>query len=365
VSSAAAALNSNNKLEVYATGVDGNVYYMVQSAPGNWSNSWWLSLQALGNTPAIMSGIVVSNNLGSKRLEAFGVGMRGTDEDNTFALWHITQTAPSDWTNSTWTSLGGTWISAPAVALDSKNCIHVFAVGDNSELYYLAQTSAGTWPAEPKWTTLEGTNFSDPAVGVNSDGTLEVFVLGDNSQVYHGWQKSAGKDDWALWASLAGNNTARPAVAIDSNNHLNLFEIGVEGMLWYAAQTNWNWAQIGGTNTSDPVVATNADGRLEVFLLGDNGKVYSFAQSTKGTWNNPTVTRLGGPWIANPAVARNSTGCLEIFALGTNGYLYTAAQQTAGKWPSDGEASWEQLSAVPLTASDKGFRIRGRGRSRL
>jgi hypothetical protein len=365
MSSAAAALNSNNKLEVYATGVDGNVYGMVQTGPGNWTGSWWLELQGLGGTPVIMSGLAVSANPGSKRLEVFGVGMAGTGEGNTLALWHVAQTAPSDWTNASWASLGGNWISAPAVALDTNNYIHVFVVGDNCQLYYLAQTSAGAWAQKPEWKTLQGTNFSDPAVGVNADGTLEVFVLGDDSQVYHGWQKSAGKDDWKYWTSLKGNNTARPAVAIDSSRQLNVFEVGVEGMLWYAAQTSWSWAEIGGLNTSDPVVATNTDGRLEVFLLGDNAKVYSFAQSTPGSWKNPTVTRLGGPWIANPAVARNASGCLEIFALGTNGYLYTAAQQSAGKWPSDGEASWTVLDAVPLKSSDAGFRIRGRGRSRL
>jgi len=51
-------------------------------------------------------------------------------------------------------ALGGSWIARPAVAVNANGCAELFALGNDSFVYRLAQEAPGQWPSDPDWTRL-------------------------------------------------------------------------------------------------------------------------------------------------------------------------------------------------------------------
>jgi hypothetical protein len=84
--SAAAALNTNGKLEVFARGTDGAVWHTWQTLPhaGPWNDPW----ESLGGN---LGGIVAFPNYGNHRLELFGMNgytVMHTWKDTLTGNWH-------------------------------------------------------------------------------------------------------------------------------------------------------------------------------------------------------------------------------------------------------------------------------------
>jgi hypothetical protein len=51
-------------------------------------------------------------------------------------------------------ALGERWIARPAVAVNANGCAELFALGNDSFVYRLAQSSPGEWPSDPEWEIL-------------------------------------------------------------------------------------------------------------------------------------------------------------------------------------------------------------------
>jgi hypothetical protein len=103
------------------------------------------------------------------------VFVRGADD----ALLH--RYFKQDWW-SPWESLGGSIISAPAVALWAPDRLYVFARGKDNALWWLSH-DAGGWSSV--WLSLGGSITSDPAAVSWADGRIDVFVVGANNALYH------------------------------------------------------------------------------------------------------------------------------------------------------------------------------------
>ena len=119
----------------------------------------------MASTPQVaLSGAAAAALNSDGRLEIFAIG---TDH----ALWHIWQTAPHAGPWSAWSSLGGVITSTPAVAVNTDGRIEVFARGTDGALWHIWQTAphAGPWST---WSSLGGSITSDPTVAVNSDGQI-------------------------------------------------------------------------------------------------------------------------------------------------------------------------------------------------
>lgn len=296
--------NKDGRLEVFARGIDGALWHIWQTAPGNgWSG--WASLGGgLTSNPS-----VISNTDG--RLEAF---VRGNDN----ALWHKWQTAPNNgWSN--WVSLGGVLTSNPVAGRNKDGRVEVFARGSDGILWHIWQTAPNNgWSS---WASLGSALSGTPAVGANADGRLEVFFIGPDSSLRHIWQ-TAPSNGWSGWASLGGVITSSPAVGRNADGRLEVFARGLDSALWHVWQTapnsSWSgWASRGGTLTSEPVVGSNKDGRLEAFARGTDGAVLHISQTApNGGWSG--WSSLGGSSVGDPGLGSNADGRLEAFIQGTD-----------------------------------------------
>jgi acylphosphatase len=332
---AAAALNSDGRLEVFGVGTNNALWHIWQTAPhaGPWSA--WASLSG------VLTGEPSSIDNSDGRLEVFA---RGTDN----ALWHIWQTAPHTGPWSSWASLGGIITSDPAVACNSDGRLEAFARGTDNALWHIWQTAPHTGPWSG-WASLGGIITSDPAVVVNSDGRLEVFARGTDNALWHIWQTAPHAGPWSAWASLGGIITSDPATFVNSDGRIEVFARGTDNALWHIWQTAphtgpWSaWASLGGIITSDPVVIDNSDGRLEVFARGTDNALWHIWQTVPhaGPWS--AWGSLGGGITSDPVVIDNSDGRLEVFARGTDEALWHIWQTTphAGPW-----SAWQSLGGI-------------------
>ncbi len=130
------------------------------------------------------------------RLEVFGVGSNN-------AIWHNWQTAAHSGPWSGWASLGGVVTSEPCVYVNSDGRLEVFARGTDNALWHNWQTEphAGPWSG---WTSLGGIITSDPSAYINSDGRLEVFARGTDNALWNIWQTVPHAGPWSAWNSLGG-----------------------------------------------------------------------------------------------------------------------------------------------------------------
>jgi hypothetical protein len=332
---AAAACNSDGRLEVFGVGTDNAVWHNWQNAAhaGPWSG--WASLGGVVTSdPAVFL-----NSDG--RLEVFARGL-----DN--AVWHNWQKAPHAGPWSGWASLGGVVTSDPVVVDNSDGRLEMFARGTDNALWHNWQKAphAGPWSG---WASLGGSITSDPSAFVNSDGRLEVFARGTDNALWHIWQTKAHAGPWSNWASLGGSITSDPVVVDNSDGRLEVFARGTDNALWHNWQTAahagpWSgWASRGGVITSDPAAVVNSDGRLEVFARGTDNALWHIWQTVahSGPWSG--WASLGGVINSDPVVVDNSDGRLEVFARGTNNALWHIWQTVphAGPW-----SGWASLGGV-------------------
>jgi hypothetical protein len=138
------------------------------------------------------------------RLEVFGVGTNN-------ALWHIWQTAPHAGPWSAWASLSGVLTGEPSSIDNSDGRLEVFARGTDNALWHIWQTAPHTGPWS-SWASLGGIITSDPAVADNSDGRLEVFARGTDNALWHIWQTVPHAGPWSAWQSLGGILIDDPSV---------------------------------------------------------------------------------------------------------------------------------------------------------
>ena len=187
------------------------------------------------------------------RLEIFGIG---TDD----ALWHIWQTAPHAGPWSAWSSLGGGVTSETALAVNSDGRLEAFARRRDGALWHIWQTAphAGPWSA---WSSLGGVITSDPTVAVNSDGRIEVFARGTDNALWHIWQTAPHNGPWSAWSSLGGGIASNPTVVVNTDGRMEVFVRGTDNALWHIWQTAphagpWSaWSSLGGVISSDPAAA--------------------------------------------------------------------------------------------------------------
>ncbi|HTD34213.1 MAG TPA: protease pro-enzyme activation domain-containing protein [Candidatus Elarobacter sp.] len=179
--------NQDGRLEVFALGQDGNVYHVWQTAPNNgWSG--WASLGKPASPIANGAPFVGRDQDG--RIEVFATGNDGT-------VYHIWQTAPNNgW--SAWAALtpkpsGVSLSGLGAVGNESNGSLSVFTIGNDGSMWNIRQSVPNNgWNPwlflgeAPPGQAMNGDQI--PAVGNNKDGRLEIFVKGTDGAVWHLWE---------------------------------------------------------------------------------------------------------------------------------------------------------------------------------
>ena len=183
----ATAVNRDGRIEVFAIGTDTALNHIWQTAPNggpnrtSWSN--WAGLA--GGITHLATAV---NRDG--RIEVFAIG---TDT----ALNHIWQTALNGGSNRTswspWAGLAG-GITHLATAVNQDGRIEVFAIGTDTALNHIWQTALNGGPNRTSWSQWAGLagGITHLATAINQDGQIEVFAIGTDTALNHIWQTSLG-----------------------------------------------------------------------------------------------------------------------------------------------------------------------------
>jgi hypothetical protein len=167
----------------------------------------------------------------------------------------------------------------PASVVTSNGHIHVFARGDDRNIWYSFWngTNWSGWRADLGARTLT----SGPAAVVTADGHIHVFARGDDRNIWHSfWNET----NWSGWrADLgAGTLTSGPAAVVTSSGrtqHIHVFARGDDRNIWHSFWngTNWSgwradWAV--GLFMSGLAAAVTADNAIHAFAQGDDRNIW-------------------------------------------------------------------------------------------
>jgi hypothetical protein len=270
-SAAAYALGGAKRpLRLFYLGADGYLRITGQRADGSWDGTYnlggpFVSAPAAAHWTA-NDQIVVAR---------FG------DQ----ALWYR-KFIPGTYSNvgqgwGPWTSLGGRFVSAPAVTGKGAGRYFVCGVGTD------AHVSCGHLNANgfTGWTRFEGptvsgkelTTLYSPAVTATSASHMELIMIGSNKRLYKKtWSDSWGA--WTVWDDLGGQFAGSPAFAYWASDDVVAVGIGTDRQLWRKRfiDDNWEgtpWELIpGGTILAGSGLAavSRANYQYDVFAEGTN-----------------------------------------------------------------------------------------------
>jgi hypothetical protein len=310
----AAARNADGRLEVFGVSSSGTIWHTWQTQPGGpWVGNW--SELYTDNDKLVNLSVAVNKD---GRVEAFGCR---TFSDIQGAFLHTWQTRPGAIWAGTWSQLytrSGPFFPF-TVAANADGRLELFGLSANGELSHTVQTQPGSWDGG-MWSLLAGGPLPPwrfLGVASNADGRLEFFVADpggevDSNQIWYTAQTPAGSWDggWGQLPPLSTDHNVPPvntgdfAVGQNGAGKLELVANVVDspGMMHIGQTQPGIWAGSGWTglySASDGFgnlnMARNADGRLEVFGIRSDGTVWH-------TWRDWDVPFEGTPTGTVPSV---------------------------------------------------------------
>ena len=253
----------------------------------------------------------------------------------------------SNW--SSFSRLGGSLTSAPAVTTWGTNRLDVFARGQDNALYHMVFD--GSWHP---WVRIPATMTSAPAAVSWGTNRLDVFGRGQDNAYYHNSSIDGGSN-WAGWTKVGASATSAPAVASWAANRLDLFGRGQDNALYHTSSTDgggqWSaWERLDASVTSDPAAVANVGvaNHIDVFARGGDNALYQRTFDTGG-WH--PWARLSGTLASGPAVTSWASGRLDVVAAGQDLALYHASSTNGGTSWNPWEWMGGSVTSGPAAAS--------------
>jgi hypothetical protein len=298
------AIAVGNQLHIFCIGQDNSMYHKYWDGKA-WSPSGkdWASL---GGVWVCAPEAAMRSYIGTS---SFDIVCLGTKNDMYHKFWDGKAWSPS---GKDWESLGGTWVSAPAISsFDGPNLVDLFAVGTDNQMYHRYLDTKGNWQPS-NWEAMAGTFISAPTVAcleVGTSATVNVYAIGTDNQIYTKSLDSTGA--WnpaktAAWTALGGRYVSPPSAVGANNVELDYFGLGTENGMYH------NGVSIGGRFVTLPAAVVGGGcGEIDnpgqplcniyVFALGTGNKVYcnSAPIEESGSWAG--WQDLGGLCSSAPA----------------------------------------------------------------
>jgi hypothetical protein len=224
-------------------------------------------------------------------------------------------------------SLGGTWVSDPAIAADSSG-VYVFGRGLDDVLWYSRNTGGGF--SAPAQYGAGITLNSDP-IAVSDATGVYVFVRGLDGGIWYGSFAGGAKQAWQYLGGLA---TSDPAACGTSSGPVVAVRGGGDTVYvrnFQGASPGPDWQAVGNGNlvTSDPALCS---GPLGTYLF--------VRRSGNGIWTSrydgsswPALTGLGGSAQATPIAAADASGVSVLYE-GNDTGIWTR-RLTGGSWSGE------------------------------
>ena len=245
--------------------------------------------------------------------------------------------------------------SAPTIALDSNNHIHVVWEDNtpgNYEIFHKKSTNKGVNWTLKRLTWNSGQSYY-PAIAIDTNNHIHIVwfdMTPGNAEIFY--KKST--DGGANWSQkrLTWNSSCSecPAIAVDSNNHIHVvWEDWTPGNaeIFYKKSTDGgaSWSHKRLTWNSDhscaPVIAIDTYDHIHVSwfdMTPGNAEIF-YKKSTDGgtTWSHERLTWNSGQ-SGSPAIAVDSNNHIHVaWADYTPGFYNT---DIFYKKSTDGGANW-------------------------
>lgn len=248
---------TRSHLDLFAIAADGRPYTTWWDEGHEWAP--WRPI-AGGRFPAgaPLSAISRSPN----HLDVFAVGLDGRDDGRVYtSTWNSRQ---ADW--SAWTNLGGGIFKhrAPVSTVAWRaDQVDVFAVGRDGRVYTCARMDGQPFSG---WRAIGDQTFRElttvPALARGTDG-IDLFGINRSGHmVTTRWTNAA--NEWSAWRRVRGGvfqSTGTPTAVSSGPNRLDLFALGLDGRIytswWAGTAQDWsNWKPLHTQPFPDNVVIT-------------------------------------------------------------------------------------------------------------
>jgi hypothetical protein len=335
-------LNSENCIEVFAVGSDGQVCWTRQPNAAAPSRQWsWVQ------RPDARVGQFQGGNVGlsPQFAERIAICVHTDSNPEVFAwcasdtgIYHAWRnTSDTSWNN--WTQLKGDtgFASSPAASLAADGYVVVVARDSSNQVRWISQNNTLGIVGWNDWQNLPDPPadvefLGAPCMALNGDGLLEAFVS-DGARVWGISQTSPqASSSWGSWA-IIGQETfpmGPPAVGRNVDQTLELFAVNDAGSRLFhirqnpgnpGAGTSFNWTG----SLWEPVVLPNStiaisrSDRLGVCLAG--GSLHVAARASDGTiahyvqlLNGYSEMSLGGHFTSQPDIIEDASNSVRILA---------------------------------------------------
>ncbi len=252
-----------NRLDLFGIGFDGNLYHKVWSTQGWWpGQTTW---ENLGNGGIQVMGTPSAAAWDNNRLSVFARGIDGTLRH---AYW-----SGSAWSwesHGGYLTSDPTVVSSGLDSLDV-----VLLGRDWGIWHQAWRVSQGWLPGPSlnnydSWGTQGGRFAAQPTESYLDGGHIDVADVGADGSL---WLKHFNGTTWGVWQSFAGS--AGPGAVVGSPSFdesptgvpLSIMVRATNGALWdcWPSGTTCNWQNHGGTLTSDPLLISAASLQEDVF----------------------------------------------------------------------------------------------------
>ena len=344
-----AVSRSNDKLDIFATDVNGTIWTAAwEPAFTDGWHGWW----PLKGGAAAPGTPVTAVSRSPDKLDAFVTGTGGRVWT---AAWEPSFT---DWWHGWWPLNGGVAAPGAPVTVVSRgpDKLDVFVVGTDGRVWTAAWEPSftdwwhGWWPIGdirvPQGSAVHAVS--------RSPDKLDIFATDVNGTIWTAAWEPSFTDGWHGWWPLNGGVAAPGApvtVVSRGPDKLDVFVVGTDGRVWTAAWepsfTDWwhGWWPIGDVRVpqgSAIHAVSRSPDKLDIFATDVNGTIWtaawesSFTDWWHGWWPlNGGVAAPGAP----VTVVSRSPDKLDVFVVGTDGRVWTAAWEPSftdwwhGWWP--------------------------------
>ena len=184
------AHNHSNRLQVFASTVQGKVYYRSQLAVGSQTFSGWTLLPFTGKLRSLAA---VANADG--RIEVLGV-------DDAGAVWRAAQTSATDTNWGQFTKLPGFGVTTISAARNSNGALELVGVDAGGNTWRRSQTAVGgtAWGG---WTPLPVKTFGQVSART-ANNRVQVVGVDTLGRIWQSTQNGVNATSYAPWTQIDG-----------------------------------------------------------------------------------------------------------------------------------------------------------------
>ncbi|HXM57316.1 MAG TPA: hypothetical protein VOB72_18100, partial [Candidatus Dormibacteraeota bacterium] len=261
-----------------------------------------------------------------------------------------------DFSTLQWTVISGSdaFSGQPALAEQADGRLQVAGQNVDTDVWVDTETTKSPPAWSPSFTSLGGSMSSPPALVRAADGTLVAFAVDADGRLWF-IQQGGANGAYGAWHSLGAFGLAGAPTAVGvANGGIQVFARDTSGALrtaLFSGGTLSAWTSLGGTGlTGAPAVVVNPGWMLRVLVRAGDGSIQTKKQDSSGAW--PQTWDTVGTFAAagSPAALLSPvTGKTEMVARATDGTLWSTGETQPGS------ATWRDWVNVSIVNPTTGL----------